>query len=61
MTELILLPLLKALPYGGMQSTSPVTQEEAVAWAEKYKSSIVYFWLKTKSAFIPYRDERPGH
>lgn len=60
MAELIILPQLKALPIGGMLQTAPISQEEAVLWAQKYQAERVYYWPKTKSAFIVSPVERPG-
>lgn len=60
MSELIILPQLKALPYGGMLQTAPISQEEAVGWAQKYQAEKVYYWPRTKSAFIVSPVERPG-
>lgn len=51
-TDLITLKLLKDLPKGGMLQTSPITPEQAITWAERYKAETVYYWPKTKSAFI---------
>ena len=52
MAELIILPQLKALPYGGMLQTAPISPEDALTWAEKYQAEKVYYWPKTRRAFI---------
>ena len=54
MTELIVLAFLKDLPQGaGYQMRSPLEEAEVAAWAEQYKATRVYYWRRTKSAFIP--------
>jgi len=53
MTELIILVHLKDLPReAGYQQASPIEEGEVLAWGEKYKAEKVYYWRRTKSAFI---------
>ena len=61
MAELIILLQLKALPYGGMmRQIAPISQEEAIVWAEKYQAEKVYYWSRTKSAFILFKSRSQG-
>lgn len=53
MTDLIILAHLKDLPTeAGYQQKSPIEEGEALAWGEEYKAEQVFYWRKTKSAFI---------
>ena len=53
MPELIVLERLNLLPKDcGYQMTSPIAQEKAQAWAAQYKAARVYYWPKTKTAYI---------
>lgn len=52
MTEIIVLEKLNRLPGGAMKQASPLTQDEAIQWAEKVKAPVVWYWGKTKSAFL---------
>ena len=50
--ELIILERLNRLPVGSLLQTSPIEQEKVLEWATFYKADQVYYWPKTKSAFI---------
>jgi hypothetical protein len=50
--ELIVLERLNRLPYGGMLQKSPIEEDEVQAWAAFYGAMKVYYWPRTKSAFI---------
>lgn len=54
MTLPVELKHLKDLPVGGMLQTCPVSLAEAIAWGEKHKAEKVYYYAKTKNAWIVY-------
>ena len=55
MPEAVILKFMKDLPVGGMLQTCPVSLEGAIAWAELHKAEKVYYYEKTKNAFIVYK------
>jgi hypothetical protein len=61
MTELIILVHLKDLPLVGLighQQISPIEEGKVLAWGKKYKAERVYYWRRTKSAFITITERR---
>jgi len=52
MPELIILKWLKDLPKGCLLQTSPIEQDKAQEWAKFNRAERVYYWPRTKSAFI---------
>ena len=52
MAEVIVLKRLSELPGGAMVQASPMTEQEARLWASGRQAERVWYWEKTRSAFV---------
>jgi hypothetical protein len=52
MPELIVLKRTADLPKEDLYQASPLSPEEAQAWAARFQAEKVYYWEATQSAFI---------
>lgn len=60
MTKPVDLKHIKDLPNNtaGYLMRCPITREDAIAWGEKYKAEKVYYYGKTKVAYIVFQKEK---